>query len=117
MDAASFIPALVALVLAAGAAIAVARSRPVLLEKANADVKRRVASVEAEMQEHRAAMTRWRNDMDGVLESVQDTLDAAKRQRAKARAAQQRAEQGQEVEPQPGDIVSLRAAARERGLL
>ena len=118
MDLIALVTAIAAMGTAAGSLVAALRSRPVKLQRSNADLRNRVASMEGELEEQRAVMTRWRLDMDGVLDSVKDTLDAARKQRAKARAAQQRAEAGgQEQEPEGSDIDSLRRMARERGLL
>lgn len=96
------------------AALAVYQSSPVRLVSAQQALTQDVQELRAAVESLRVTWSKYRAELEGLLEAVEDTLENTERKRRKAAAAASKLEAPEA--PQVADELVLRRRAREAGL-
>ncbi len=115
------IPAVLAACVAFVCFRAVSRSLPVQIVRDQAETRRQLQAVHDTQESHLAKLVTWREDMEGIFEAVESTLDRVETKRRSAAASASRiaranGQGGEKTEFDPTNRQHLIARAREMGI-
>lgn len=93
--------------------LAVYQSAPVRLVASHQSIVTELGEVRAQVEAMRVAWTKYRAELEGVLEAVEDTLEVTERKRRRAVSA---AAKLPDPDQQVDDLVAMRRRARAAGV-